>query len=68
MGDSTLALNWRNQNKEIIFRLILYAARRFTSIVFLCFSRNIIERGIYNVFRGRISAKLLINKIFKYLY
>lgn len=41
-GDGTLALDWRNQNKEIIFRLILYAARRFTSIVFLCFSRNII--------------------------
>jgi transposase len=41
-GDSTLALNWRNQNKEIIFRLIFYAARRFTSIVFLCFLRNII--------------------------
>lgn len=31
-GDSTLALNWRNQNKEIAFRLLFYAARRFTSI------------------------------------
>lgn len=41
-GDGTLALNWRIQNKEIIFRLILYAARRFTSLVFLCFTRNII--------------------------
>jgi len=41
-GDGTLALNWRNQNKEIIFRLILYAARRFTSVLFLCFCRNII--------------------------
>ena len=41
-GDGTLALNWRNQNKEIIFRLILYAARRFTSLVFLCFYKNII--------------------------
>ncbi len=41
-GDGTLALSWRNQNKEIIFRLILYAARRFTSIIFLCFTRNII--------------------------
>jgi len=41
-GDGTLALSWRNQNKEIIFRLILYAARRFTSLVFLCLSRNII--------------------------
>jgi hypothetical protein len=34
-GDGTLALDWRLQNKEILFRLILYAARRFTSIVFL---------------------------------
>ena len=33
-GDSTLAFNWRNQNKEIVFRLIFYVARRFTSIVF----------------------------------
>lgn len=33
-GDGTLALNWRNQNKEIIFRLILYAARRFTYLNF----------------------------------
>jgi len=41
-GDGTLALNWRIQNKEIIFRLIFYAARRFTSLVFLCFTRNII--------------------------
>lgn len=37
-GDSTLALHWRNQNKEILFRLILYGARRFTSLVFLLFS------------------------------
>jgi transposase len=42
-GDATLALNWRNQNKEIIFRLILYAARRFTSIFFLIFYRKIIH-------------------------
>ena len=41
-GDSTLAFNWRNQNKEIVFRLIFYVARRFTSIVFLCLLRNII--------------------------
>lgn len=41
-GDGTLALNWRNQNKEIIFRLILYAARRFTSIFLLFFYRKII--------------------------
>src|SRR3989344_9614576 len=41
-GDSTLAMTWRNQNKEILFRLIFYAARRFTSIVFLCLLRNII--------------------------
>lgn len=41
-GDSTLALHWRNQNKEIIFRLILYAARRFTSIFLLFFPRKII--------------------------
>ncbi len=41
-GDGTLALSWRNQNKEIIFRLILYAARRFTSIFLLFFSRKII--------------------------
>jgi len=34
-GDSTLAMNWRNQNKEVLFRLIFYAARRFTSILFL---------------------------------
>ncbi len=34
-GDGTLALDWRLQNKEILFRLLLYAARRFTSIVFL---------------------------------
>ncbi|MEK6869331.1 MAG: transposase, partial [Nanoarchaeota archaeon] len=31
-GDGTMALNWRNQNKEVIFRLIFYAARRFISI------------------------------------
>lgn len=41
-GDSTLALHWRNQNKEVILRLILYGARRFTSRVFLLFSINII--------------------------
>ena len=41
-GDGTLALNWREQNKEIIFRLILYASRRFTSIFLLFFSRKII--------------------------
>lgn len=33
-GDGTLALNWRNQNKEVIFRLIFYAARRFTYAFF----------------------------------
>ncbi|MCK5283785.1 MAG: hypothetical protein KAK00_10370 [Nanoarchaeota archaeon] len=32
----TLALNWRNQNKEIIFRLIFYAAHRFAHIFLLC--------------------------------
>ena len=42
-GDGTLALNWRIQNKEIIFRLILYAARRFTSIFLLFFFRKIIS-------------------------
>lgn len=41
-GDSTLALNWRNQNKEIIFRLIFYAARRFTAALFLWFCRKLI--------------------------
>jgi len=41
-GDGTLALSWRMQNKEIIFRLILYAARRFTSIILLFFSIKII--------------------------
>lgn len=41
-GDGTLAFNWRNQNKEIIFRLIFYAARRFTSIFLLFFYRKII--------------------------
>jgi transposase len=43
-GDGTLALNWRIQNKEIIFRLILYAARRFTSIFLLFFYKKIILR------------------------
>ena len=42
-GDGTLALSWRCQNKEIIFRLIFYAARRFISIFFLFFSRNVIS-------------------------
>jgi transposase len=41
-GDSTLALNWRNQNKEIAFRLIFYAARRFTSALFFVFSTKLI--------------------------
>ena len=41
-GDSTLALNWRNQNKEIAFRLLFYAARRFTSAFFLFFSTKLI--------------------------
>lgn len=36
-GDGTLALSWRAQNKEIIFRLIFYAARRFISIFLLFF-------------------------------
>ena len=36
-GDGTLALNWRCQNKEIIFRLIFYAARRFISIFLIVF-------------------------------
>ncbi len=52
-GDGTLALNWRNQNKEIIFRLILYAARRFTSIFLLFFCRKIIiplKEEEYHVF------------------
>jgi len=31
-GDGTLALSWRAQNKEVIFRLIFYATRRFISI------------------------------------
>jgi len=41
-GDSTLAMTWRNQNKEVLCRLIFYAARRFTSMVFLFFRRKII--------------------------
>ena len=41
-GDGTLALNWRNQNKEILFRLIFYAARRFISIFLFCISIKII--------------------------
>lgn len=41
-GDSTLAMTWRNQNKEIFFRLIFYAARRFISIFLLFFFRKII--------------------------
>lgn len=36
-GDGTLALNWRMQNKEVIFRLIFYAARRFISILLIIF-------------------------------
>jgi len=43
-GDGTFALSWRMQNKEIIFRLILYAARRFTSIIlFILFTKIIIS-------------------------
>ena len=41
-GDGTLALSWRMQNKEVIFRLILYAARRFISIFLIIFLRKII--------------------------
>lgn len=41
-GDGTLALSWRMQNKEVIFRLILYAARRFTSILLLFLLTKII--------------------------
>ena len=41
-GDGTQALSWRCQNKEIIFRLIFYAARRFISIFLLFFSRKLI--------------------------
>ena len=37
-GDGTLALSWKAQNKEIIFRLIFYAARRFISLFLLLFS------------------------------
>jgi len=42
-GDSTLAMNWRNQNKEIIFRLIFYAARRFNYALFLLHAIKIIH-------------------------
>ena len=41
-GDGTLALSWRMQNKEVIFRLIFYAARRFISIFLIVFLRKII--------------------------
>lgn len=41
-GDSTLAMTWRNQNKEVLFRLIFYAARRFISIFLFCISIKII--------------------------
>jgi transposase len=41
-GDSTLAMNWRNQNKEIIFRLLFYAARRFTSAILITFCSKVI--------------------------
>ena len=41
-GDGTLALSWRMQNKEVIFRLIFYAARRFISIFLIIFSSKII--------------------------
>jgi len=58
-GDSTLALNWRIQNKEIIFRLILYAARRFTSLVFFMFLKkhnsSSEEKRIFDLFRERVS-------------
>ena len=43
-GDATLAMKWKNQNKEIVFRLIFYAARRFISIFFVIFVSNIIIR------------------------
>jgi len=42
-GDGTLALSWRCQNKEIIFRLIFYAARRFISIFLLILLRKVIH-------------------------
>ena len=49
-GDGTLALSWRNQNKEIIFRLILYAARRFTSIVFYVLKSYLVIFGAQKTF------------------
>jgi hypothetical protein len=46
-SDGTLALSWRMQNKEILFRLILYAARRFISIVFLLTQKT---RFLFSIF------------------
>ena len=66
-SDGTLAMNWRNQNKEIIFRLIFYAARRFTSLVFLFFLRkknsSSEKRRIQDIFRRRVSAEPKNQKI-----
>jgi len=45
--DGTLALSWKMQNKEILFRLLLYAARRFTSIVFLLMQKIILFFSIF---------------------
>ena len=70
-GDGTLALNWRIQNKEIIFRLILYAARRFTSIKFLFFCRKIILplkiKECYDFLEGGFPMSLIFT-IFIYYF
>jgi len=69
-GDSTLSMTWRNQNKEIFFRLIFYAARRFTSTLFLFFSRKIIfplGKEEMSLFLEEGFLESLKNEIFIYL-
>ena len=66
-GDGTLALDWRLQNKEIIFRLILYAARRFTSLLFLLTQKipfSPLFFSFYNFFRERVSGEPDIRKVY----
>ena len=68
-GDGTLALSWRCQNKEVIFRLIFYAARRFISIFLLFFRIKIIlplKKGeSYNLIEVGFRQSLSI-EMFKY--
>ena len=70
-GDGTLALSWRMQNKEVIFRLIFYAARRFISIFLLFFRIKIIlplKKGeSYNLIEVGFRQSLT-TQTFKYNY